>query len=650
MAVTINIDTGGTFTDGVFTRDGYALGVKAFSTPHDLTVGMLECVEAGAESLGIEVEQMLAETTAFRFSSTIVTNAIIERRGARVGLLVSSGAESTLYGDGGAIREGYVDPELVRGVAQPLDEAAVAAAVEELLDRGARVLAVSLDGSWRDPLGERAVRRIVRELYPVYYVGAVRVFLASDISALPGAAARTNTVMLNAMVHAYLARSIYPAEERLRRRGLRCPLLLVDGHAGLARAAKTLALHTHNSGPAAGVSGAAALAGSLRAGRGAVITLDIGGTSSDVALANPEALAVAWTREIEGLDVHVPGVRVRALAHGGGTIARAVDGRLRLGPQSAGAHPGPACFDRGGDDATVSDANLLLGFLAVEGFHGGRLRLSRERAEAALGVLATELGSDTTAIARQIRAETAAGIANGVRRLLVAEGGDAADATLVAYGGGGPLHAAEVATLAGIRHVVVPAMSSVFSALGVSRLDVHHVYPFIHDGAEVPADALVRLLETAGRDVRAEGFEPNTAVVDLEVVRRDSGEVLWCHREVAFAQAQDVLGKVLPDALSAASDGSDTLLVLNARLPRAEDGQGFSATDTAVDTGVARQRPVDWGSGELSTEVLACAALAPSSTLRGPALLVDADKTIALPPGWILRRRADGDFHLEAEA
>lgn len=149
---------------------------------------MLECVEAGAESLGISVEQMLAETTAFRFSSTIVTNAIIERRGPRVGLLVSAGAEEKLYGDRpGLIDAGYVSPDLVLSVREPLDPDAVAGSIEALLDRGARVVAVSLDGAWRDPSAERTVRNIVRSLYPTYYVGSVRVFLSSDVS--PGMAA-----------------------------------------------------------------------------------------------------------------------------------------------------------------------------------------------------------------------------------------------------------------------------------------------------------------------------------------------------------------------------------------------------------------------------------------------------------------------------
>src|SRR5690606_22659587 len=155
----------------------------------------------------------------------------------------------------------------------------------------------------------------VRGLYPTYYVGSVRVFLASDVSVLPGVQARTNTIVLNALVHDYLARSVYPAEEKLRRRGMRCPLLLVNGHAGLARSAKTLAIHTHNSGPAAGVSGAAALADSLRAASGLVVTLDIGGTSSDVSVADSSSLAVAWTKELEGLRVHAPSVAVEALPY-----------------------------------------------------------------------------------------------------------------------------------------------------------------------------------------------------------------------------------------------------------------------------------------------------------------------------------------------
>lgn len=646
MAVTINIDTGGTFTDGVFIRDGAAHGVKTFSTPHDLTVGMLECVEAGAEALELSVEQMLAETTAFRFSSTIVTNAIIERRGPRVGLLVSAGASPEL------IDAGYVSPDLVLGVSEPLDPDAVAVSIEALLDRGARVIAVSLEGSWRDPSTERAVRNIVRSLYPTYYVGSVRVFLSSDVSALPGAQARTNTIVLNALVHDYLARSVYPAEEKLRRRGMRCPVLLVDGHAGLARSAKTLAIHTHNSGPAAGVSGAAALADTLRAASGLVVTLDIGGTSSDVSVADSSSLAVAWSRDLEGLRVHVPSVAVEALPYGGGTIAAASGRDMRLGPQSAGAHPGPACFDRGGEQATVTDANLTLGFLDPGGFHGGRLELRRELAQKVLEELGRELGLEATELARRMRRTMDKGIATGIAGILRRRGAKPEAATLVAYGGGGPLHAASIAGLVGIRHVVVPAMSSVFSALGVSKLDVQHLYPVSLDG-ESPVRRLERVLDAAARDVKAEGFPVGAAVVTLEAVNQETGEALWRHDGMPLSEASQALSGVLDQAVSVAQSSGNALLVLTTVIPSARTGEEGGRAKPAAASGegaVPRERAVDWGAGSVSTAIHAASSVSCGQKIAGPALVVSDDQTIALPPGWSLTRRESGDFHLETQA
>lgn len=646
MAVTINIDTGGTFTDGVFLRDGEAHGVKTFSTPHDLTVGMLECVEAGAESLGLPVEQMLAETTAFRFSSTIVTNAIIERRGPRVGLLVSEGARPEL------VEAGYVSADLVLGVREPLEAAAVAGSVETLLDRGARVIAVSLEGSWHDASAERAVRNIVRSLYPTCYVGSVRVFLASDVSALPGAQARTNTIVLNALVHDYLARSVYPAEERLRRRGMRCPLLLVDGHAGLARSAKTLALHTHNSGPAAGVSGAAALADTLRAASGLVVTLDIGGTSSDISVADSRSLAVAWSRDLEGLRVHVPSVAVDALPYGGGTIASASGSELRLGPQSAGAHPGPACFDRGGEQGTITDANLVLGFLDPGGFHGGRLALRAERSRKVLGDLARELRMEATELARRMRRMMEKGIAAGIAGLLRRRGAQPEGATLVAYGGGGPLHAASIAGLLGIRHVAVPALSSVFSALGVSKLDVQHLYSVSLDG-ESPAGSLDRALDAAARDVKAEGFPVDAALAKLEAVNRDTGEALWRRDGIRLSEAGRTLHAALDEAVSAAKSREDALLVLTTVVPSGRTGEeGHRAPPDAVSgEGTApRERAVDWGSGPVPTAIHAASSVACGQRIAGPALVVSDDQTIVVPPGWSLERRDSGDFHLETKA
>ncbi|MDY0067877.1 MAG: hydantoinase/oxoprolinase family protein, partial [Steroidobacteraceae bacterium] len=567
-----------------------------------------------------------------------------ERRGPRVGLLASAGHRPEL------IDAGYLSPDLVLGVREPLDPDAVAASIEQLLDRGARVIAVSLDGSWRDPSAERAVRSIVRGLYPTYYVGSVRVFLASDVSVLPGVQARTNTIVLNALVHDYLARSVYPAEEKLRRRGMRCPLLLVNGHAGLARSAKTLAIHTHNSGPAAGVSGAAALADSLRAASGLVVTLDIGGTSSDVSVADSSSLAVAWTKELEGLRVHAPSVAVEALPYGGGTIAWASGREMRLGPQSAGAHPGPACFDRGGEQATVTDANLTLGFLDPGGFHGGRLELRRELAQKVLEELGRKLGLEAAELARRMRDAMDEGISTGIAGLLRRRSARPEAATLVAYGGGGPLHAASIAGLVGIRHVVVPAMSSVFSALGVSKLDVQHLYPVSLDD-ESPVRSLERVLDAAARDVKAEGFSVEAAVAKLEAVNQETGEALWRHDGMRLPEASRALSSVLDQVVSIAKSSGDVLLVLTTVIPsHREEGRHAKPAAVSGAGAAAGERAVDWGAGSAPTAIHPASSVSHGQKIAGPALVVSGDQTIAVPPGWSLTRRESGDFHLETKA
>lgn len=638
MSVTVNIDTGGTFTDGVFTRDGAVCGVKVLTTPHDLTVGMLECIEAGADAFDLTLDELVAETEALRFSSTIATNLIIERRGPAVGLLVDAGETDSLYGERGDVVEaGLVRADLVEPVGDPYDQEAVAAAVERLLDRGARVLVVSLDGSWDDPAGERSVRDIVRRLYPAYFLGAVRVFLASDLSVLPGTAERTNVAVLNAYVHERLARNLYRAEEDLRRRGLRRPLLLVEGNAGLARTAKSLAIGTYNSGPVAGVFGAANSAATGRDGVTVAVTLDVGGTSADVSIADDRGLQVGWTARVAGIPVHLPSIEIDALAVGGGTIAWLDGGSLRLGPHSAGAFPGPACFDRGGAEPTVTDVNLVLGYLAPDGFHGGRLPLSRELAERALSPLAAELGVDVVAAARRVRRLADETIAAGVTAVLARRGVAPEHCVLVAYGGGGPLHAAGVARLAGIPRLIVPPHAAVFSALGVSGLDVRHRYPLLLDG-EVTPHHVAQLVDQARRDMVAEGFAVSDVRVDLEVVDPETSQSLW-HSTWPGLDQLTTVGEGVDD-VPWPPDSKGALLVLTA-----------TADTPHADVSVTRLAPaergetvVDWGDGPVTTARLAVDALAPGTEIDGPALVTGPDTVIAVPPRAGIRGLADGSL------
>jgi N-methylhydantoinase A len=541
----------------------------------------------------------------------------------------------------GLVAAGLLRADLVAGVEEPVDAGPVGESVERLLDGGSRLLVVSLDRSWQDPTAERAVRAAIHELFPPYFLGAVRVFLASDLSALPGLLERTNTAVLNAFVHDRLARSLYKAEEDLRRRGLRRPLMVVHGHAGLARAAKTLAVHTYNSGPVAGVLGAAARGAD--AGK-VVVTLDIGGTSADLSLADADGLSVSWTAEVSGLAAHLPAVPVGALAVGGGSIAWIDGGRLNVGPRSAGAHPGPACFDRGGTDATLTDANLLLGLLDSAGFHGGRLVLKAERAATAVRTLADALATTTADVARRIRDEAERRVAAGMSTLLARRGVEPSEAVLVAYGGGGPLHAAAIAARAGIGRVVVPTHAAVFSALGVSGLDVQHVYPLLVERM-LARGAVGNLIDVARRDMVAEGFGDAGITAQLELLDpARPGNVLW--REAWDAGSGDGAPFGLDEAGEAAAAApGHTLLVLTvtAPTPHAETAAAAVVAGAAV-----VQRPVDWGDGPVDSAVLTVGDLAGAAPVRGPALIISADTTVAVPPGWSVAPRPDGALVLEA--
>lgn len=596
---TISIDTGGTFTDGYFTRAGAAVAAKVFTTPHDVTVGMFECVEAGADALGMPVEQLVAQTDTFRFSSTIVTNAILERRGGVVGLITSPG--NALVGEQLGDK-GFLRPDLVAELGDPFDRAATERVVETLLDRGAQVLAVSLDESWRDPNGERAVRKTVRSLYPAHYMGAVRVFFASDVSALPGIAARTNTVVLNATVHELLTRTIYGAEDRVRDAGMRSPLLLVQSHGGVARASKTLAIQTYNSGPVAGALGALALLGDERETTG--VAMDVGGTSTDIAVVDPAHLAQVWSTQLHGVDLHLPSIPVESSAIGGGTIAWIDRDQLVVGPRSAGSHPGPACFNRGGTQATVTDANLVLGFLDADTFHGGRFALRSDLAEGALRALGDRLGADTVVTARWVRARADALMADRIAETLARAGKRAQDATLVAYGGGGGLHAAAVAGRLGCRRVIVPWSAAVFSAVGVSSMDIQHLY-----GALLPPGVDTdELAAAARRDMLAEGRDWDDVMVETDVTE-------------------------VPDGAS----GSGTVPLTVFRATAAVPAQGGDLM-AGAERRETRTDPVDWGAGPEETMRITVSGPPPADlVVVGPSVLVTSETTVAVPRGWTAR-------------
>ncbi len=511
--LTVGIDTGGTFTD-VFINsdDSRAATVKVPTTPHDLTVCFADAIRASAEALDLPLEHFLREADVIRFSSTIGTNTVLTHSGPRLGLIVSAGAQADLYGaaDGGAIHE-FIPPDGIAAIEEETspdgevrrepDPDELARVVRELLERGARLLVVSLRNASANPANERTVQRIIDESYPRHYLGALPVLLSTEVGATFDDARRTASSVVNGYMHQKLATSLYRAEDDLRRGGFRHPLLIVNTDGGATRVAKTRALSTYQSGPTGGVYASALLCREL--GIENAITADVGGTSTDVGLLAAGEPVLRESVEVGGVSVLQPSVELLSFAIGGGSIARVADGRLALGPESAGATPGPACFGLGGREPTPTDAWLVLGYLDPDYYLGGRKRLDPALAQRALATLAEPLGMsvEQTALAICDEAEriAAAGIVELLARSRVRDlmgEVERSQLTLVAYGGGGGLLLPGVAQRLGMAGTVISRHSPVFSAFGVSTFDVRHRY---QQRAGIDGDGVAPVLDELHR-------------------------------------------------------------------------------------------------------------------------------------------------------
>lgn len=658
---TADIDVGGTFTDGFFTDGMVAHRAKVLTTPHDLTECFLGCLRRGAAAFARELPDFLGHTQVVRLSTTLGTNTLLQRRGPKVGLLVTSGAERSLYAGDEAGAHPLANPDLVRGVdeevdahghsVRPPEPEQVLAAVRELVALGARIIAVSLANSWRNPEHELLVRTIITDRYPAHYLRSVPLQLAHEVTASDGDHVRANTVLLNAYLHGDLARGLYRAEDLARAHGMRRPLLIVHAAGGSARVAKTVAVQTLSSGPAVAVHGAAVTARQL--GLTHVVTADMGGTSLDVAILDGTESAVMAAPVIAGMRIAVPVIATESIGAGGGSIAQLVDGKLVVGPESAGSSPGPVCYGKGGQRPTVTDANLLLGLLSAEGFLGGRMRLDADRARAVVQRrLGQELGIDAEAVAARIRAQVNATMADEVRARLDTTGVDAGEYTMFAFGGGGPLHACDIAERAGIRRVIGFPHGSVFSAFGSSTVDVWHRYTRSVDttsedeSATGQVAALVAELTRQGHlDMRGEGFAPGEVTVTVSVAIDRHG----AREEVPLGAdpAADAVGRAI-----AAVDGARLREVLvDLRVPtptwmpaRAPLRPGPVTPHT--------ERDVRWSADEpaVRTPIVALEAMTAGSQIDGPAIIDTADTVYAVNPGWTAALTAEGNVVIERKA
>ena len=467
MALRIGVDIGGTFTDLVALDEttGSVLNTKALSTPQSLLDGVLRCVDqAGAR---------LADTRLVIHGTTIGINALLEGKGARTGLITTDGFRDVLeIGRGNFLRMYDVlyrrpTPLVPRGrclqvperltargdVLVPLDEAAVRAAARRLAGEGVQAVALVFLFSYRNPVHEQRAAAILAEEMP-----GVAVSVSHRLTQEWREYERTSTTVVNAYVLPIVDRYLGAFGTRLAERGFRGRLLITQSNGGAfsLEAARAKPVHTIESGPAAGAVGCAALAAVLGTPR--LISFDMGGTTAKCAIVDHGMVQTTDEYHVDGRPLRIPVIDIREVSAGGGTIAWIdAGGALTLGPQSAGAEPGPVCYSLGGREPTVTDANVVLGRIDGSRFLGGTMPLDAPAATRAVDEqLAGPLGLSRLDAAAGVVRLADVKMALAVRSITAGRGLDPRDYALAAYGGGGPLHAVAIARELGIPRVVIP--------------------------------------------------------------------------------------------------------------------------------------------------------------------------------------------------
>jgi len=666
----VAVDTGGTFSDFVYLNEdtGAVAIAKLPSTPDDPSRAILQGIEA-LIAQGVRA----ADVGSFCHGTTVGTNALLEGKGVKTGLLVTQGfrgiyevaEQARPYGS--AIFDVMYDkpvplvPQSLTGevkervdfrgeVLTPLDENALRATLRGLKAQDVEALAVCLLFSFLHPAHEARVRDIAREEMP-----GCNISLSSEILPQIREYYRLSTTVINAYLQPILARYIENLERRLTGAGIATRQKYVmqsnGGMSAFAEAAHT-AVTTVLSGPAGGVTAGVAL--SRMTGFASVVTFDMGGTSCDVALIKGGDPVFAGRGKIEGRDLAVPMMEINTVSAGGGTIAKADRfGVLEVGPHSAGAAPGPACYGRGGEAATITDCNLVLGYLSADNFLGGRMTLDGAKANEAVARVAKplSLGVDDTAegILRIIDVK----MEEAIKAISPMRGHDLRDFMLLAFGGAGPLHAARMACDLGMAGVIVPLYPGVFSAIGLLMSDVKHDYVrsrMAPIGALTSADvaAVFAQLEKQARgDLRRDGFADDGIRIERALDMRYAGQgyelTMACTAEQttalgelrkAFdAEHKSQFGHMAPDELVEVV----SYRVRGIGLVPAVSMPKFKPEGHKLADALRGARQVRFDGAAVSCPVYQREKLDVGLTLRGPAILDQFDCTTVICAGQVAR-------------
>jgi N-methylhydantoinase A len=662
---TVDIDTGGTFTDGFITRDGELKTVKVLSTPHDLTVCFADCIREASKQLGLPVTELLSNTAVVRYSSTIGVNTLITRTGAKIGLIVSKGFKDTIYAKDQKEAEPLFDlvsrdmvVEVQEGVNDrgditgSLHKDKLIEGMQYLIDMGARAIAVSLKNSHLNPVHEKQIKKIIKEQYPNFYLGSVRVFLASEVSDQPGDFYRTNAVVINGYIHDSLVRYLYKAEDELKANLYKHSLMVAHSHGGIARVAKTRAIDTFSSGPALGLLGAAKI-GKLYHLE-SVMTVDNGGTSLDLGLIKNGSLPYSYNPHISGLPVSVPMIYTVSKPLASGSIAH-LDGskNLQIGPQSAGARPGPACFSLGGLEPTVTDADVALGLLDPDYFLGGRVKLNKDRSLSAIRAkIANPLNISVEEAAHLIRITAEKKIENEIREFLKGQGVqefERSHMALIVFGGAGPTHCCGFPDNLGFSQILISPYSSVFSAFGSSTTDLLHVYPkhvqiTLCDGADYLADyggfnqVVKENMEFARRDIQGEGFSVDDAFFTLDLLGDEELSGARINMENLFLRSSSDVQRICREFRKAVGSQvkkvAISTIILNAVVPMPHfelKKKPLASPDPT--RALKTKRSVFWSPevGPVATAIYERDRLSPGNLVVGPAIIEARDTTYVIP-------------------
>ena len=669
----VGIDTGGTFTDLVF-YDEDAGRTEAFKVP---------TIRGREDEVFLEALARLDASPIGRIThgTTVGANAILEGAGARAALLTTRGFRDVLeigrtqrlvphsLFDAKFVRPGPIVPREMRfeigervladgRVEAHAEEAEVEAQAARLKRLGVEAVAVCYLHAYANGENERRTAARLRKIWPEAYLS-----LSHEVAPEHREFERFSTTALNAYIGPGVRNYLSRLEAALRARGVRAPLFVMASNGGMldAERAARLPVQTILSGPAGGVVGGVALAGAL--GIDHLITCDMGGTSTDVCLVRDRRPVIARDGAVASYPLRTPHLQISTVGAGGGSVAwRDADGALRVGPRSAGARPGPACYGFGGEAPTVTDANVVLSRIGPRALLAGGLALHPDRARRALASLAEEMGvGGAAAMARGVVEVAVMRMVSSIREISIERGFDPREHALLAYGGAGPLHAALVAEELGVPSVVVPRLPGNFSAVGLLMADAvqesvgTHFTPLADADARALERAFERLAAPCERRLRAAGLDEIQTLrfadvryvgqaFELTIPAREDADWLDALAEDFHARYERRYGHSHPgepieivSLRTRASGVADKLEWTRAKAPAG-----------GLEGALAERRGVVFGEGAVDCPVYRRDALPIDLDMPGPAVIEEYGAVTLVPPGWTARRGALGHLHLRA--